>query len=260
MSGYSEIDIKAVRAPSFEERIAKLNHMIADARRIVFFTGAGISTGSGIPDFRSPDGLYSQSTARDPEYYLSAECLESEPELFFEYIQKNMDFRGAKPSIAHEKISLLQLTRSVSVITQNIDGLHENSNSYAVSAIHGTINRAYCTDCLAEYNGDYIFDTDGIPHCTECQGIVRPDIVLYGEGLHSTEWDIALQWTRNADLFIVVGSSLQVSPANLLPHFFGRDDKLIIINREPTPLDWNAGLVFHEDIQTVFENVRIPQL
>lgn len=243
---------------TFQERIEKFNHMIADARRIVFFTGAGISTGSGIPDFRSANGLYNQANIRDPEYYLSAECLESEPERFFEYIQKNMDFRKAIPNIAHEKISLLQLTRSVSVITQNIDGLHENANSYAVSAIHGTMNRAYCVDCLAEYDSNYIFGDDGVPLCTECQGIVRPDIVLYGEGLHSTEWDIALQWTRDADLFIVVGSSLQVAPANMLPHYFGRDDKLVIINREPTVLDFNAELVFHEDIQEVFKHIRIP--
>lgn len=169
-----------------------------------------------------------------------------------------MDFRSVKPNIAHEKISLLQLTRSVSVITQNIDGLHENANSYAVSAIHGTINRAYCVDCLAEYNSDYIFDIEGIPRCTECQGIVRPDIVLYGEGLHSTEWDIALQWTRDADLFIVVGSSLKVAPANMLPHYFGRDDKLVIINRESTTMDSYAELVFHDDIQEVFKHIRIP--
>ena len=243
----------------FFDKIDKLNTMIADARRIVFFTGAGISTGSGIPDFRSTNGLYNQQDfLYDPEYYLSSSCLEEDPKAFFEYIQKNMDFRKAAPNIAHEKISLLQLTRSVSVITQNIDGLHENANSYAVSAIHGTMNRAYCVDCLAEYGGDYIFDVDGVPRCTECQGIVRPDIVLYGEGLHSTEWDIALQWTRNADLFIVVGSSLQVAPANMLPHYFGRDDKLVIINRDPTPMDGHAELVFHDDIQEVFKNIRIP--
>lgn len=243
----------------FFDKIDKLNTMIADARRIVFFTGAGISTGSGIPDFRSTNGLYNQQDfLYDPEYYLSSGCLEEDPKAFFEYIQKNMDFRKAAPNIAHEKISLLQLTRSVSVITQNIDGLHENANSYAVSAIHGTMNRAYCVDCLAEYDGDYIFDVDGVPRCTECQGIVRPDIVLYGEGLHSTEWDIALQWTRDADLFIVVGSSLQVAPANMLPHYFGRDDKLVIINRDPTPMDGHAELVFREDIQEVFKNIRIP--
>lgn len=246
---------------SFEERIAKLNHMIADARRIVFFTGAGISTSSGIPDFRSSDGLYNQESTYNPEYYLSADCLMDQPGLFFDYIQKNMDFREAEPNIAHQKIALLQLTRSVSVITQNIDGLHEKANSYAVAAIHGTLNRAYCQDCLAEYDSEALYDYDiHHPVCEECGGIIRPDIVLYGEGLHSAEWDTALQWTMNADLFIVVGSSLQVSPANLLPHYFGKDDNLVIINRDPTPMDWNAGLVFHEDISTVFENIKIPQL
>lgn len=243
----------------FHDKIHQLNTMIADARRIVFFTGAGISTGSGIPDFRSENGLYTKDDfLYDPEYYLSDACLEEDPKAFFQYIQKNMDFRSAKPNIAHEKIALLQLTRSVSVITQNIDGLHENANSYAVSAIHGTMNRAYCVDCCAEYDGNYIFDVDGVPRCTECQGIVRPDIVLYGEGLHSTEWEIAMQWTRDADLFIVVGSSLQVAPANMLPHYFGRDDKLVIINRDPTPMDGHAELVFREDIQEVFKNIRIP--
>ena len=251
---------------TFQERIDKLNHMIADARRIVFFTGAGISTGSGIPDFRSADGLYSTDEEVSPEYILSAVCLEREPRRFFEYLRNYMDFRGAEPNIAHEKISLLQLTRGVSVITQNIDGLHEKANSYAVSAIHGSLSRGYCQDCGCQYRGDDIYDGDidnlyDIPTCPICgEGTVRPDITLYGEGLPQTEWDIALEWTRKADLFIVVGSSLSVGPANLLPHYFGKDDKLVIINREPTTLDFNAELVFHEDIQTVFENINIPRL
>lgn len=242
---------------TFQERIEKLNHMIADARHIVFFTGAGISTGSGIPDFRSNNGLYSSSTDRNPEYYLSDDCLIDEPQLFFEYIQKNMDFREAEPNIAHQKIAELQLTRTVSVITQNIDGLHEKAGTKAVATIHGTMNRTYCIDCCTEYNTDIIYNyKDKYPVCKECGGIIRPDIVLYGEGLHSTEWDVAIQWTRNADLFIVVGSSLQVSPANFLPSFFGREDKLVIINRDPVPL--SAELVFDEDICEVFKNIKIP--
>jgi NAD-dependent deacetylase len=228
--------------------------MIADARRIVFFTGAGISTGSGIPDFRSADGLYSTS----PEYLLSASCLELEPHKFFDFVKNKMDFREAEPNIAHQKISELQLTRTVSVITQNIDGLHEKAGTKAVSAIHGTLNRAYCQDCLLDYSNDVIYDYDvAYPACAVCGGIIRPDIVLYEEGLHSTEWDIALQWTRDADLFIVVGSSLQVSPANLLPHYFGKDDKLVIINRDFVGLP--AELVFNEDICEVFENIKVPQ-
>lgn len=242
----------------FYDKIDKLNTMIADARRIVFFTGAGISTGSGIPDFRSANGLYNQANARDPEYYLSVECLESEPELFFEYIQKNMDFRKATPNIAHEKISLLQLARTVSVITQNIDGLHEKAGTKAIATIHGTMSRVYCQNCCADYDSDAIYDyTIDYPICEDCGGIIRPDIVLYEEGLPMTTWDIALNWTRNADLFIVVGSSLQVSPANLLPHFFGKDDKLVIINRDPVGVP--AELVFAEDICKVFENVKVPQ-
>lgn len=255
MTQFNELNLESVRVPSFQERIEKLNHMIADARRIVFFTGAGISTGSGIPDFRSSNGLYSTS----PEYLLSASCLELEPHKFFDFIKNKMDFRGAEPNIAHQKIAELQLTRTVSVITQNIDGLHEKVGTKAVSTIHGTLNRAYCQDCLLDYSNDAIYDYDiAYPTCEVCGGIIRPDIVLYGEGLHSTEWDIALQWTRNADLFIVVGSSLQVTPANLLPHYFGRDDKLVVINRDFVPVA--AELVFNEDICEVFENIKVPQL
>lgn len=249
---------------SFQERIDKFNHMIADARRIVFFTGAGISTGSGIPDFRSANGLYSSSVEKDPEYYLSNECLTSEPELFFQYLRNNMDFRKAEPNIAHQKISELQLTRTVSVITQNIDGLHTKAGSKAVAEIHGTLNRAYCCNgCHDLFTPNDLFDGDmdnlnDIPTCPFCgDGLIRPDIVLYGEGLIGAAWDNALNWTRNADLFVVVGSSLQVSPANLLPYFFGKDDKLVIINRDPIGIP--AELVFAEDICKVFENVKVPQ-
>ena len=239
---------------TFQEKIEKLNHMIADARRIVFFTGAGISTGSGIPDFRSVDGLYATS----PEYLLSATCLAAEPHKFFDFMKNKMDFRDAEPNIAHQKIAELQLARTVSVITQNIDGLHEKVGTKAVSTIHGTLGRAYCQDCLLEYDSDAIYDYEiAYPICAVCGGIIRPDIVLYEEGLPSTEWDIALQWTRNADLFIVVGSSLQVAPANLLPHYFGRDDKLVVINRDFVPVA--AELVFNEDICEVFDNIKVPQ-
>ena len=239
---------------TFQERIDKFNKLIAEARHIVFFTGAGISTGSGIPDFRSADGLY----ADNPEYLLSATCLQNEPQKFFSFIKNKMDFREAEPNIAHQKIAELQLTRTVSVITQNIDGLHEKVGTKAIATIHGTMSRAYCQNCLAEYSDDAIYDyTIDYPICEDCGGIIRPDIVLYEEGLPMTAWDIALNWTRNADLFIVVGSSLQVSPANLLPHFFGKDDKLVVINRDPVGIP--AELVFTEDICKVFENVKVPQ-
>ena len=251
----------------FNERIAKLNEMIAGARRIVFFTGAGISTGSGIPDFRSANGLYTTSEENDPEYMLSNTCLQMEPERFFQYMRNYMDFRGYEPNIAHKKISELQLTRDVSVITQNIDGLHEKAGSKVIDNIHGTMAKWYCVGCMHDlYIPEDVLDgnydnLDGVPKCPLCGGefMIRPDITLYGEGLPGSAWSNATFHAGSADLFIIVGTSLQVAPANQLPYYFGNNSKLVIINRETTPMDWSAGLVFHEDIADVFEQIIIPK-
>lgn len=144
------------------------------------------------------------------------------------------------------------------MITQNIDGLHERAGTKVIAKIHGTMGRAYCQDCLAEYGEKAIYDSEiAYPICEECGGIIRPDIVLYEEGLHATQWDAAVTWTQQADLFIVVGSSLTVTPAAWLPHFFGNDEQLVIINRDPVNV--NAALTFHEDICEVFENIIIPK-
>ena len=252
---------------TFEERIAKLNHLIADARRIVFFTGAGISTGSGIPDFRSADGLYNTSEEADPEYMLSSDCLYMQPAKFYKYLREHMDFSKAEPNIAHRKISELQLTRTVSVITQNIDGLHEKAGSKVVDAIHGTMSKWYCVGCFHDlYMPEDVLDgnydnLDGVPKCPLCGGefVIRPDITLYGEGLPGHAWTNAQMHAGAADLFIIVGTSLQVSPANHLPYYFGDNSKLVIINREATPMDTSAGLVFHEDIANVFNKIIIPE-
>lgn len=268
MTQFNELNLEPVRIlSSFQERIERLNHMIADARRIVFFTGAGISTGSGIPDFRSADGLYSASEEDDPEYMLSSDCLQGEPERFFKYLRDYMDFRGYEPNIAHKKISELQLTRTVSVITQNIDGLHEKAGSEVVDNIHGTMNRWYCEGCFHDlYSPEDVLDGNydnlyGVPKCPLCGGesIIRPDITLYGEGLPDLAWTNAITHTRAADLFIVVGTSLTVGPANYLPHYFGNNKNLVIINREPTSMDHLAGLVFHEDIADVFAKIVVPE-
>lgn len=251
---------------TFDERIAKLNNMIADARRIVFFTGAGISTGSGIPDFRSANGLYNTSEEADPEYMLSSDCLYMQPAKFYKYLREHMNFSKAEPNIAHRKISELQLTRTVSVITQNIDGLHEKAGSKAIANIHGSLAKFYCDECGANhfipeliYEGQYDDYQCGIPRCDECESdaIIRPAITLYGESLPAEDWQLALHWTMQADLFIVVGSSLTVTPASFLPHYFGRDDKLVIINRDPVGVP--AELVFTEDIGEVFDNIKIPK-
>lgn len=252
----------------FNERIAKLNKMIADARHIVFFTGAGISTGSGIPDFRSADGLYSAPgiSGRSPEYMLSNTCLYAHEEAFFQYLRDKMDFRGAKPTIAHQRICELQQARNVSVITQNIDGLHEATGMDKVYAVHGTMSRWYCQDCgydlylpndVLDGNHDNMF---GVPKCGLCGGeaTIRPDIVLYGEGLAQPAWSNALMTSAQADLMIVVGSSLTVQPAASLPMYHSGPG-LVIINRDPTPVDSYAALVFHEDIQDVFNLIEIPE-
>lgn len=252
---------------TFQERIDKLNEMIADARRIAFFTGAGISTDSGIPDFRSADGLYTTSNEDDPEYMLSHTCLKMEPERFFAYLRNYMDFREYEPNIAHQKISELQRARTVSVITQNIDGLHEKAGSEVVDAIHGTMNRFYCLGCLHDtYVPEDVLDgnfdnADGVPKCPLCGGeyVIRPDITLYEENLPGNAWMNAQCHAGAADLFIVVGTSLQVSPANQLPYYFGNNEKLVIVNREPTPMDNRAGLIFHEDISEVFDKIVIPE-
>ena len=155
---------------------------------------------------------------------------------------------------------------AVSVITQNIDGLHEKAGSKAIANIHGSLANFYCDECGAHhfpveliYEGQYDSLPDCVPRCTECSGsaLIRPNITLYGEGLPAEDWQLALHWTRQADLFIVVGSSLTVSPANLIPHYFGRDDKLVVINRDFVPVA--AELVFNEDICEVFENIKVPQ-
>lgn len=250
----------------FNERIAKLNKMIADARHIVFFTGAGISTGSGIPDFRSADGLYASPYigGKSPEYMLSNTCLYHHEKAFFEYLREKMDFRGAKPTVAHQRIKELEETRDITVITQNIDGLHEMAGSSKVAAVHGTMSRWYCQECGREYtmadgmDGDHD-NLQDVPKCyCEDNGTIRPDIVLYGEGLKFPDWSNAQIAAGQCDLMIVVGSSLTVQPAASLPAYCdGRE--LVIINRDPTPLDFQAELIFHEDIQDVFNLIEIPE-
>jgi NAD-dependent deacetylase len=252
----------------FNERIAKLNKMIADARHIVFFTGAGISTGSGIPDFRSADGLYATAYGikdKSPEYMLSDDCLYQHPEAFFKYLRDYMDYREAEPNIAHRKISELQLTRDVSVITQNIDGLHERTGTEKVYAVHGTMARYVCTNCqhdlfvpedVMDGNYDNMFNVPKCPLCGE--GTIRPDIVLYGEGMAHPAWQDAQMAGGQADLMIVVGSSLTVYPAAYIPMYrWGKG--LVIINREETHLDGSSELVFHEDIKDVFDKIIIPK-
>lgn len=249
---------------SFEERIAKLNKMIADARRIVILTGAGISTSSGIPDFRSADGLYStkpiiNGIEMDPEFMLSTTCLADFPDEFFHYLNTKMNFPDAVPNIAHIMIAALERSgRQVTVVTQNIDNLHQLAGSSEVCTIHGSFAKAYCQDCGMEYEGDIVFQ-DIAPRC-ECGGIIRPDVTLYGESLPHDAWDTAVKRTQKADLFIIIGSSMTVMPAGFLPAYFtkGNMNNMVIINRDPTSWDYD-NLVFREDITKVFKEVVWPK-
>lgn len=245
---------------TFEERITELNKRIEDARRIVIFTGAGISTSSGIPDFRSKNGLYStkptiNGVEMDPEFMLSAPCLATFPDEFFHYLNTRMNFPNARPNIAHILIAALERTgREVTVITQNIDDLHQRAGSTRVCAIHGSFAKAYCQDCGMEYEGNIVFQ-DVAPRC-ECGGIIRPDITLYEESLPQEAWEAAVRCTKEADLFIIVGSSMTVLPAGYLPSYF-KGDNMVVINRSPAT--WDSGsLVFHEDIVDVFARMLWP--
>ena len=243
---------------TFDERVTKLNEMIAGARHIVFFTGAGISTGSGIPDFRSADGLYNTiggvKTA-SPEYMLSYTCLQRHPKEFVQYMRDNMDFRKAEPNIAHLKISELQQARKVSVITQNIDGLHTDAGSKRVLELHGSIKRNYCMKCKKFYDEDYVLNSKDVPVCS-CGGVIKPDVVLYEENLNDNILYNAIKDISNADCLIVGGTSLTVYPAAGLIHYFNGDN-IILINKSKTDYDKYAKIVFNESISDVFSKIKI---
>ena len=247
---------------TFEEKIQELNERIKKARCVVFFGGAGVSTDSGIPDFRSKDGLYNTPDVRfdkwSPEYLLSIECLNDNPEVFYEFYRQKLDCRNIQPNITHYKLAELEAVGKLySIITQNIDGLHQKAGSKNVREIHGSITKAYCDCCGKTYNENFIFESkDKIPMC-DCEvGYIRPDITLYGEMLPNDVWNSAVADILAADLVIVAGSSLTVFPANLLLTYT-LGDNLIIINRDKTHMDGIASLVFHEDMKEVFSRIEV---
>lgn len=208
---------------------------ISESEKIVFFGGAGVSTESGIPDFRSKDGLYNQKDIRfekySPEYLLSRDCLYHNPKVFFEFYRQKMNTRNIEPNVMHYFLTKLEEEGKLSaIVTQNIDGLHQKAGSHNVYEIHGSTRENYCTKCGKQYDGNFIFDSqDVIPKCLNCGGMVRPDVVLYGENIkYDKEISNAI---FDADLLIVGGTSLQVYPANTYVHrFAGRH--LVVINRE----------------------------
>ena len=244
-----------------KERLDKLSELIKTSKKTVFFGGAGVSTESGIPDFRSKDGLYNvrdvQFEKYQPEYLLSIDCLEGEPEVFFEYYRQKLDTHGIEPNRAHYALAKMETKGLLAgIITQNIDGLHQRAGSVNVAEIHGSTLRNYCSSCGMQYPADFIFKSEGpIPRCKHCGGTVRPDVTLYGEMLPDAEIYKADSYIRGAELLIVGGTSLTVWPAaGYVARFRGR---LVIINRDSTLYDSNADLVFHESIGEVLGGVEI---
>ena len=240
----------------FEE----LRKLIEESNNIVFFGGAGVSTESNIPDFRSENGLYNakQKYNHSPEEMLSGPFLNRFPAIFFEYYRNNLLYPEALPNPAHFALARLEKQGKLkAVITQNVDGLHQRAGSNNVIELHGTGMNNYCLNCGAEYGFDFIAKTEGIPKCTRCGGMVRPDIVLYSENLNYGTIMEAVEALQKADLCIVGGTSLVVQPAaGLLSSF--RGDNLVLINRDATPYDSRARLIIRDSIGKVLSAV-VPE-
>lgn len=244
----------------FNEQIKTLKDMIEESHTIAFFTGAGISTLSGIPDFRSKNGLYSNRYhGKKPEKILHIKYFNKHPEEFYAFYREKLLIDNIDPNVIHLFISeLQQLGKDVTVVTQNIDGLHEKAGSLKIHNLHGTIHRNYCVDCKKEYDIDYIKQTDGIPYCKECGGIIRPAITFYGEFLDKETFKQTRLDTKNADLLIVLGTSLVLYPASeIVSHFRGKH--LVIINKKRTKFNHQANLVIQEDFAKVF-NALLKEL
>lgn len=238
------------------EGIMTLKDMIAESQKIVFFGGAGVSTESGIPDFRSEDGLYRQKYDVSPEEMLSSDYFYSHTEQFYQFYRDKMLPLWAKPNAAHEKLAALERAGKLSaVVTQNIDGLHQAAGSKKVFELHGSIHRNYCLRCKKFYPAQFIADSEGVPHC-ECGGVIKPDVVLYGEPLNGDVVEGAVKAISEADLLIVAGTSLSVWPAAGFVDYF-RGDRLVLINRTPTPLDERCDLVIRENIGKVFSEISL---
>ncbi len=237
----------------------RLKEIIDNSENIVFFGGAGVSTESNIPDFRSESGLYNaqRKYGRSPEEMLSHSFFMSHTDTFFDYYKNNLIYRGAEPNKAHRALAKLEKDGKLkAVITQNIDGLHQKAGSRNVFELHGSVLRNYCMDCGEYYDLDYIMDNSNcegnIPHCKKCSGIVKPDVVLYEEALDEDCMTGAIRAIQQADTLIIGGTSLVVYPAAGLIRYFG-GNKLVLINKQATPYDSKADLVINDSIGKVMD-------
>lgn len=237
-----------------EEKIQQFKQMANESNNIVFFGGAGVSTESGIPDFRSKDGLYNQKYDYPPEEILSHTFFINHTEAFYKFYKDKMNSLKYEPNITHIKLAELEKKGKLkAVVTQNIDGLHQKAGSKNVYELHGSVLRNYCMKCHKFYNAEYIFTSKDIPKCS-CGGMIKPDVVLYEEGLDEETLENAIRAIRHADVMIVAGTSLTVQPASSLLNYY-TGNKLVLINRDVTPYDNWANLVIHESLGNVFENI-----
>ena len=231
-----------------------LKQWINESNRIVFFGGAGVSTESGIPDFRSVDGLYNQKFEYPPETIISHTFYERKPEYFFRFYREKMMPLGFEPNITHKVLARWEAEgKLAAVVTQNIDGLHQKAGSKRVLELHGSILRNYCVRCGKAHSAEFVKDCDGVPKC-DCGGTVKPDVVLYEEPLNQRTIFDSIEAIADADLLIVAGTSLTVYPAAGLVDYY-RGDRLVLINRDTTPYDDRADLVLHESLGNIFSEL-----
>lgn len=236
------------------EKMEQLKQWISESSRIVFFGGAGVSTESGIPDFRSVDGLYNQKFEYPPETIISHSFYQKRPEYFFNFYREKMLPLGFEPNVTHKVLARWEEEgKLLAVVTQNIDGLHQKAGSRRVCELHGSVLRNYCVKCGKFHSAEFVRDAVGVPRCS-CGGIVKPDVVLYEESLNARTIENSVDAIYDADLLIVAGTSLTVYPAAGLINYY-RGKRLVLINRDPTPQDHRANLVIHDTLGNVFSQL-----
>ena len=254
-----------------KELLSKFNEMVKESNSIVFFGGAGVSTESGIPDFRSVDGLYNQKYDYPPETILSRTFFIKKPSEFYRFYRDKILLDGIEPNTTHKKLAELEKAGKLkAVITQNIDGLHQKAGSKEVYEVHGTVAKNHCTKCNKFFTGDKVMelidaslqssdensDKRYLPLCPDCGGLIKPDVVLYEEGLDDYTWNKSVDYIQQADMLIVGGTSLVVYPAAGLVNYY-RGNKLVLINKSTTPFDDEADLVLHMGLGEVFGQLEI---
>ena len=236
------------------DKIQRFKQLVDESNNIVFFGGAGVSTESGIPDFRSKDGLYNQQYKYPPEQILSHTFFIRNTDEFYKFYKDKMNCLKYEPNITHIKLAELENKGKLNaVVTQNIDGLHQKAGSKTVYELHGSVLRNYCMNCHKFYDAEYVFNSDDVPKCS-CGGIIKPDVVLYEEGLDDDTFDGAISSIINADMLIVAGTSLTVQPASSLINYF-RGQNLVLINRDATIYDNKADLVINDSLGIVFKEI-----